>query len=343
MLRDSALELKLEVMNSLYDTAAERIGAGAESLVRTRVDRRLAVGVSEFSKSEFRLELRVQRRKGPAYERAKTIKDDKAKGEAHIDVIPRIEIPPISTLRDSKSSVRLGSQKRPLSIGLSVGHAAGGAGTLGCFVETPDGDGLLSNQHVISPNDEVAADPATGDRIYQPGKPDLRGLAARDAIARVANYGIVERNDRNTVDWGVAKLLPHIQHEGNRIPKGLRCPFEGKLLNRAAGYEILGPAKRLCKIGRTTGFTRGTASAIALDNVPVWTSAGNVIFDDLIEVRWESKKRPFSLPGDSGSVVFTDDELAAVGLHFAGYAPSQVSYACNLMAVLKDCQGTLLD
>lgn len=342
MERDAVLELKLDVMRSLQHAATERAGAGAESLVNTRVDHRLAVGISEHRKSEYRLELRVQRFRGPAYDEAKAVQK-KAKGEANIEVVPRIEIPAIATLRDRQSASRLAGQRRPLHIGLSVGHAAGGAGTLGGFVETPDGDCLLSNQHVLAPNDEVTADPARGDRVYQPGKPDQKRLAARDAVARVSNYAVVERNDRNTVDWAVARLLPDIPHDGNRIPKGLGCPLEGRVLNQAAGYEVLGPREVVLKTGRTTGFTRGTINAVALDNVPIWTASGNVIFDNLIEVRWESARKPFSRPGDSGSLVFTETDQAVVGLHFAADVEARVSYACGIEAVLSDCQGTLLD
>lgn len=121
------------------------------------------------------------------------------------------------------------------------------------------------------------------------------------------------------MDWAVATLVDGVEHGGNRIPEGLDCPYEGKILRRSGGYDVLGPEEVVCKVGRTTGSTLGLVSAVALDNVPVWTPQGNVVFDNVLEIRWLADDLPFSLPGDSGSVVFAEAEgdLIAVGLHFA--------------------------
>lgn len=344
----SVLELKKKVLRSLNRATKARVSAGAQSLVPERLERRLAVGYSQVKNEEYRLELRVQRGRGPAYDEAEKVKE-LAQGEANIEVVPRIEIPSTAALLEAGGQPSLIGQKRPLHLGLSIGHAAGGAGTLGCFVETPDGECFLSNQHVLAPIEDVKRG-AHGDRIYQPGRPDRPRLAARDEVGRLADYGVVERTNRNAVDWAIASLIEGVDHEGNLIPTGLDCPFEGKVLRRTGGYDLLGPAVVVYKVGRTTGFTIGLVSAVALDNVPVWTSQGNVIFDNVIEVRWLSDDNPFSAPGDSGSVVFTEDEsdLVAVGLHFAGGRAERdgeetgLSFACSLTDVLTDCRGELL-
>ena len=63
-------------------------------------------------------------------------------------------------------------------------------------------------------------------------------------------------------------------------------------------------------------------------------------FSNIIEIRSHSVAKPFTMPGDSGSIVFTDDELAPFGLHFAGtYKLSEnikykISYACDLQTAL---------
>jgi hypothetical protein len=47
----------------------------------------------------------------------------------------------------------VGQQRhRPLKIGVSVGHVDVTAGTLGCFVREPEGEGtfILSNNHVLA-------------------------------------------------------------------------------------------------------------------------------------------------------------------------------------------------
>jgi hypothetical protein len=106
---------------------------------------------------------------------------------------------------------------------------------------------------------------------------------------------------------------------------------------------------QVCKIGRTTGFTVGRIGAVGLDNVPVHTSIGPMIFNDVIEVDWESGRKPFSKPGDSGSMVFTKDGFWAVGLHFAGGQKKirkktvGVSYSCNMASLLRTLRLALLN
>lgn len=350
MQKTSVLELKKKVLRSLNRATTARAHAGAQSLVPERLEQRLAVGYSQVKKEEYRLELRVQKGRGPDYAEAEKVKELLAKGEANIEIVPRIEIPSTTGLLETSGQPSLVGQRRPLHLGLSIGHAAGGAGTLGCFVETPDGEGFLSNQHVLAPIEDVKRG-VHGDRIYQPGRPDRARLAARDEVGRLADYGVVERSNRNAVDWAVATLSEGVDHEGNRLPAGLGSPFEGKALNRAGGYDLLGPDMLVYKVGRTTGFTIGMVGAVALDNVPVWTPQGNVIFDNVLEVRWLGDGYPFSAPGDSGSVVFAEEEggLVAVALHFAGGRAKRddeevgLSFACSLTDVLSDCEGELLD
>jgi hypothetical protein len=77
----------------------------------------------------------------------------------------------------------------------------------------------------------------------------------------------------------------------------------------------------------------------------LYHGSGNLRFDNLIEVTWEDLRRPFTQPGDSGSLVFDPKTMKAVGLHFAGGEIKRdgkrigVSYACDIGAVLDsmDC------
>ena len=75
---------------------------------------------------------------------------------------------------------------------------------------------------------------------------------------------------------------------------------------------------------------------------------GNIRFDNLLEVTWDSLRSPFTRDGDSGSLVFLIDTLEAVGLHFAGGILQVdgkkvgVSYACSLTNVLKLFDAELL-
>jgi hypothetical protein len=74
------------------------------------------------------------------------------------------------------------------------------------------------------------------------------------------------------------------------------------------------------KFGRTTGLTTGEVEAKVTTPMPVtYTSKyfkGTVWFKDVWTIR-ASGGAPFALPGDSGSLVVTDDASRAVGLVFA--------------------------
>lgn len=340
----SVVDLKQEVLSDLRQEADHLAQTEMQGLVDPRVESRLAVGYSRYGKSEFQLELRVQRGRGTAYKRAEKIKEQ-SNGEARIEVVHKIEIPSRKTLSETTSDVkRLSKPVRPLHIGLSVGHPAGGAGTLGAFLETPHGDAILSNNHVLA----LFGQAELKDPIYQPGKPDRKNLLATDRVGRLVNYVDVARGSRNEVDSAIALLDDEVEHLSNKVPGGLNCPYEGKTIKEVAGYDQLGSDAVVCKIGRTTGFSTGRVTAVALDNVPILTPSGNVLFDNVIEVQWESAEKPFSQPGDSGSLVFTAESLLAVGLLFAGGSRlveerwSGVTYCCNLQTILNDYEATLL-
>jgi len=347
MEKASVVDLKNKILESL---AERQTAVETQVLTIPRVESRLAVGYSQKSDGDYQLELRVQSGKGAAYRRALTFKE-LAKQEANIEVIPRIEIPPKKDISEmSKTQAPLAQNVRPLHIGLSIGHANGGAGTLGAFVsDAKDRECILSNNHVLALMNKAE----NGDPIYQPGNPDQWPLLAEDQIAKLSNFSIIVTDQTNLVDSAVAVLKKDTEHNSNRIPTGFGFPMEGRIIREVddpdSVLELLKKDTPVCKIGRTTGFTEGIIGAVALDNVPVKTPIGNVVFDNVIQVNWESNSKPFSKPGDSGSLVFTKDGPLAVGLHFAGgerrieSREIGVSYSCNIYAVFKILKASLLD
>jgi len=104
------------------------------------------------------------------------------------------------------------------------------------------------------------------------------------------------------------------------------------------------------KIGRTTRYTQGSIAAVGLDGIPITSSTiGTMLFDDVIEVTWSSARKPFSQPGDSGSLVYATTDRSAIGLIFAGGRIEStgkkigVSYVCRLSSALEDFGAVLLD
>jgi hypothetical protein len=349
MRKDSVLELKNEVLKSLWAQSAKQLSTATQTqgLASPNIESRLAVGYSRSGRGAYKLELRVQRRHGAAYESAQEFKK-KAKQEANIGVVPSIEIPARTAVLDVSGQKELTQELRPLHIGLSIGHTSGGAGTLGAFVLDADGDAcVLSNNHVLA----LLNSAKLGDRIFQPGRPD-EPLTLKRQIGTLSNFCVITQQDRDSIDAAVATLDEEIEHESNRIPTGL--PQQGKMIRQVNPsddlLDLLSQDTVVCKIGRTTGFTTGRIAAIAVDNVTVKTSIGNVVFDNVIEINWQSNKQPFSKPGDSGSMVFTKNGLWAVGLHFAGgekivegKKKVGVSYSCNMATILETLELSLLD
>lgn len=291
MERTSVLDLKKQILDSLIEN---RGGDDQQALVNPRIESRLAVGYSQKTDGQYQLELRVQSGKGTAYRKAMTFKD-LAKQEANVEIIPRIEIPSKKAILElAQNDGPLRQNTRPLHIGLSIGHARGGAGTLGAFVsDKNEKDCVLSNNHVMA----LMGQADLKDKIYQPGNPDQWPLMTEDFIGELSSAPVIATDARNQVDSAIAILRSGTDHDSNKIPKNLGLPMQGKLIKEAddaeSMLELLEKDEAVCKIGRTTGYTEGQIGAVSLDNVPVRTSIGNVVFDNVIQINWQSNSNPF--------------------------------------------------
>ena len=93
------------------------------------------------------------------------------------------------------------------------------------------------------------------------------------------------------------------------------------------------------KSGRTTGVTRGTITAVGVNAVQVnYGTPTNLIvatFNDTIEIVGDDG-RPFSGPGDSGSVILETSTGRPVGLLFAG--DGRTTTACSIAGVCRHFQ-----
>ena len=205
-------------------------------------------------------------------------------------------------------------------------------GTLGFCVR--DGGGteyLVSNNHVIAHVNAASK----ADAVVQPGSLDLTNaeltsmptLAALVAALRVATltdwvpikFPTPTNTPHNLVDLALAELVA-----GSRLATELhRVCFGGSIRAVAAPFtvdpatgQLVGPAG-VYKVGRTTGYTEGIVTRIAVAS-RVNYSGKSAFFTNQIEVAATADNvGPFSRPGDSGSGVLNHaHEL--VGLLFAG-------------------------
>ncbi len=243
---------------------------------------------------------------------------------------------------------RLVRQTERLHMGLSIGHADGFPGTLGCFVQAGPNVALLSCCHILT---SAQKETDIGRWIHQPGKPDIEPLTPKTHIATLGyDFPEFSRTDSNLFDAAIAPLSSRAisrleEGKSNAVPSGLGCPLEGQILK-----QVISPSElpefpiqtRVGKIGRTSGYTEGTLTAIRLDPVVVYSRQlkAHITFRNVIGIEWDSDGPPFTKPGDSGAVVFTLDPFYALGVHFASVGTR--SYACPLQTVLQTFDARMI-
>ena len=213
------------------------------------------------------------------------------------------------------------ARERPAPSGISIGHPAVTAGTLGCLV-TDNTDGalcILSNNHVIA-NENAAS---IGDPIIQPGTFD-GGSSPADDIAKLRRF-ITINAAGNTVDAAIARVNDPAdvtaQFKNNLMPyPGPDHPAVGLLFAGSCNRTIMNPIQEVMtqldisflagpgsiaaadigmnveKVGRTTEYTTSTVTEVDA-TVTVGYNFGSATFDRQIVTAWMSDG------GDSGSLV----------------------------------------
>ncbi len=100
--------------------------------------------------------------------------------------------------------------------------------------------------------------------------------------------------------------------------------------------EVAVPGMRVIKSGRTTGVTTGIITATRVNGTQVnYGTPGApriATFNDTIQIVSDNNK-PFSKPGDSGSVILDQQTGRPVALLFAG--DGTTTTACDIAAVCK--------
>jgi len=193
---------------------------------------------------------------------------------------------------------------RPAPGGISIGHFAISAGTLGGIVYIGGLRYILSNNHVLA-NMNFAS---IGDPIYQPGPYD--GGGPSDQIGTLHSYETIIFNDPSNPNYVDAALcVPDDQVDVNNYI--YEYGYYSGVNNAYVGQD-------LTKSGRTTGVTLGYVDyftgLISIFYGPGYTG----YFDDQIIV--QGSGMDWGSPGDSGSLVVDPATMEAIGIHFAGAA-----------------------
>ncbi|KZB62197.1 hypothetical protein AUP42_04375 [Thalassospira lucentensis] len=219
----------------------------------------------------------------------------------------------ITDVQEASFSRRpLTARERPATSGISIGHADITAGTLGGLMRDRRSGAvvILSNNHVLANSNDARP----GDAILQPGIAD-GGHDPNDVIAGLARFVPIDFRDNaeNRMDAAIAAPLEpateyvrwHTQNIGPETP--------GKTRNLGDGD--LGTAVH--KTGRTTGHTKGSIQGLYATVQVNYGEAGNAVFVDQVIISQPLGQGDFSRGGDSGSLVYDDDNVC-VGLLFAG-------------------------
>ncbi len=237
------------------------------------------------------------------------------------------------------SSNRGNTYRRSDKIACGSSIAPAGAelsGTLGAFVRDELGQLFaLSNNHVIGGCNHMPA----GHPITSPSSKDV--MAGGPEIRQFATFArLIElrSGDRNHVpvqecDAAIAavareKLVSSWQGDLYETPTTTCAPEEDMIVE---------------KVGRTTGHTTGIIESKIVSMMPLPYKdkrfAATVNYANVWAVA--STGGPFALPGDSGSLVVTQDGGAAVGLLFAVSNDGMRAFFTDIRHVLKGLGGGL--
>lgn len=246
---------------------------------------------------------------------------------------------------------------RPAPAGVSVGHYKITAGTLGAVVrDRATGARLiLSNNHVLANmTDGRDGRAARGDAVLQPGRYD--GGRLRDGIGKLERFVPLHRRVEvqsagcryfkksrrvvnsliRLVSGGYELRLVRVRRRENLVDAAVARPLSDSDLDPdvldlgpVAGVRKAHVGMPVVKSGRTSGVTRGEVRVIDATVRVGLGDLGYGMFTDQIVTT------PMGQPGDSGSLVLTEDRRV-VGLLSAGSESVTIcSGIQNVMALLE--------
>jgi hypothetical protein len=259
-----------------------------------------------------------------------------------------------STTVTIQANTNQNAQAGPIELGTSGGNVndiSGNtccSGTLGSLVIRNGILYILSNNHVLAKSDFATADPigSAGDAISQPGitdapKPNTCTTVGTKTVANLSAFFNLQTGPAPKVDAAIAEVVSgmvdgsgSILFLGNTQTSGIPDPGAPTAgVGIAPGTAMGSPHNGLVvKSGRTTGLTCSSIIAAnvatSVDYTQNCDGTGTkftVNYTDLVQVTGGN----FSAPGDSGSLIVTQDTAETVALLFAGNDSDTVGNAIS--------------
>ena len=226
---------------------------------------------------------------------------------------------------------------RPVPIGVSTGNYQDvSAGTIACrVVDAANNVYALSNTHVFAPRN-ISGSSEVGDIVTQPGLYDAPGNAYNSGLdlGRVSAYKPINGSIFATNDIDAAIALTDSNKLGTSTPTSLGGYGVPNKTTKAAALNMA-----VQKFGRTTLLTKGTITGINATMAVGYANNWYAWFSGQIIVQ---STGAFVLPGDSGSLVVTDDASAnPVGLLFAGNSSGTMAIVNPIDKVLAYFKVTI--
>jgi hypothetical protein len=203
-------------------------------------------------------------------------------------------------------------------------------GTLGSVVTRGGIQYILSNNHVLARTDlgTVTNGTTPGDNIIQPGLVDARcGQGPFTIIANLSQFYNLENGPAPIVDAAIAQGVPNgVDPNGNILYLGAttdanNVPVPGAPHAGSGVPETSALLTRpVAKSGRTTGLTCSAVFSISTTvSIQYQKGCGSgATFTKTFANQVAIMGGSFSAPGDSGSLVVTQDTADPVALLFAG-------------------------
>jgi hypothetical protein len=221
-----------------------------------------------------------------------------------------------------------GNQKDATTSGNSIACCSG---TLGSLVTRGGTSYILSNNHVLARNDlgTITAGTTPGDNIIQPGLVDaFCGQGPFTSIANLAEFYNLESGAAPKIDAALAQPVQSgvIDAQGRILYLGATTDTNGVPVPAAphAGSGLPETnaliSRGVAKSGRSTGLTCSSITAIGA-SITIQYAKGcgsTTTFAERFTNQIMVAGGGFSAPGDSGSLIVTQDTADPVALLFAG-------------------------